>query len=406
MNDTEKVRWLFLDLNAYFASVEQQEIPALRGKPVAVVPMMADSTCCIAASYEAKAFGIRCGTLVREAKVLCPEIRLIEARHDLYVRYHHAIVDAVESCVPVAAVLSIDEMASQLLGSQKDIPNAQALAAKIKATIARQVGPYMKSSIGLAPNRFLAKLASDMQKPDGLTVIREMDLPHILYKLELRDLPGIGARMEKHLHEHGIYTMEELCRLSKAQTHAAWGGIVGEHFYAWLRGEVIRETPTQRRSISHSHVLEPEARTRTGAFKIAQKLVTNACIRLRKMDYWAGGLWVGVGFLGDHGWDNREGLDERQDTPTFLAALNRLWKTIPNERPIRVSAVLYPLIPRQRHTPSLFENPKQELLSKAMDQINARYGHYAAYYASLFDTKGKAPTRIAFTSIPDLSSEF
>src|SRR5262245_4242169 len=106
MSDTDRLHWLFLDLNSYFASVEQQEKPSLREVPVAILPVMTDTTCCIAASYEAKAFGIQTGTLVREAKALYPSLHLVEARQDLYVAYHHKIVEAVESCVPVDSVLS------------------------------------------------------------------------------------------------------------------------------------------------------------------------------------------------------------------------------------------------------------------------------------------------------------
>ena len=98
------LNWLFVDLNSYFASVEQQVRPELRGRPVGVVPMMADTTCCIAASYEAKAFGVRTGTIVADAKRMCPEIVLVEARHEIYIEYHHRVVEAVESCVPVTAV--------------------------------------------------------------------------------------------------------------------------------------------------------------------------------------------------------------------------------------------------------------------------------------------------------------
>src|SRR5437868_11444945 len=105
------VNWLFVDLNSYFASVEQQDRPELRRKPVGVVPMLADTTCCIAASYEAKAYGVRTGTIVADAKRLCPGIILVEGRHELYTEYHHRIVEAVESCLPVTAVCSIDEMA-------------------------------------------------------------------------------------------------------------------------------------------------------------------------------------------------------------------------------------------------------------------------------------------------------
>src|SRR6187402_2836954 len=98
---------LFVDLNSYFASVEQQVQPELRGKPVGVVPLMADTTCCIAASYEAKAFGISTGTKVAEARRLCPGIHLVEADHKVYVEYHDRLVAAVESCVHVDRVLSI-----------------------------------------------------------------------------------------------------------------------------------------------------------------------------------------------------------------------------------------------------------------------------------------------------------
>jgi DNA polymerase-4 len=190
---TDQVQWLFLDLNAYFASVEQQERPELRGVPVGVVPVMADTTSLIAASYEAKAFGIKTGTGVAEAKILCPKIRLVEARHAQYVRYHHAVVEAVDSCVPVDAIASIDEMVCRLTGSQKEIPVAVALAEKIKRTIKEKAGAYLKSSIGLATNRFLAKLASDMQKPDGLTILKKSELPGSLYRLTPRDLPGIDV---------------------------------------------------------------------------------------------------------------------------------------------------------------------------------------------------------------------
>src|SRR4051812_17846161 len=107
---TGLVDYLFLDLNSYFASVEQQETPALRGKPVGILPVMTDTTCCIAASYEAKAFGVKTGTLVPEARALCPAIRFVEARQDIYVAYHHRIVDTVEACIPIEHILSIDEM--------------------------------------------------------------------------------------------------------------------------------------------------------------------------------------------------------------------------------------------------------------------------------------------------------
>src|SRR3954453_2947714 len=208
------VNWLFVDLNSYFASVEQQDRPELRGKPVGVVPMLADTTCCIAASYEAKAFGVRTGTIVADAKRLCPGIPLVEARHELYVEYHHRIVEAVESCLPVTAVCSIDEMACRLMGRERPLLAAMELAGKVKARIRERAGECLRSSVGLATNRYLAKVASDMEKPDGLVALTLDILPEALRRLTLRDLPGIGARTEKRLNERGIHTMEDLLTLN------------------------------------------------------------------------------------------------------------------------------------------------------------------------------------------------
>ncbi len=221
MSDT--IDWLFLDLNAYFASVEQQENPALRGVPVAVVPVMTDTTCCIAVSYEARPFGIRTGTLVREARALCPSLRCVEARQDLYVTYHHRILEAVESCIPIENVLSIDEMICRLSGSQRQVGEAVGLAHKIKWVIAEKVGPLLRCSIGLATNRFLAKVASDFQKPDGLTVLREQDVPGKLYAMAVRELPGIGEQMESRLHAAGIRTVQQLCGFSPPRDEAFMG---------------------------------------------------------------------------------------------------------------------------------------------------------------------------------------
>src|SRR3954469_15148 len=118
--------------------------PSLRGKPIAVVPLFADTTCCIAVSYEGKAFGVKTGIKVGEAKKLCPGIQPIEGNHERYIPYHTRIVPAVESCIPVEAVCSIDEIACRLTGSQQNVQVAAALADKIKATIKTQVGSSLR----------------------------------------------------------------------------------------------------------------------------------------------------------------------------------------------------------------------------------------------------------------------
>jgi len=137
------VEWLFLDLNSYFASVEQQERPELRGRPIGIVPLITENTCCIAASYEAKAYGIKTGTSVADAKLVCPHLQLVEGRPKLYVEYHHRITEAVQSCIPISHVMSIDEMACRLMGRERFIPNANAIAYQIKEALRKVATPTL-----------------------------------------------------------------------------------------------------------------------------------------------------------------------------------------------------------------------------------------------------------------------
>lgn len=396
------LRWLFLDLNSYFASIEQELRPELRGKPVAVVPVMTDATCCIAVSHEAKKFGVKTGTMVSEARKLCPQISMIEARHKLYVEYHHAIVAAVESCLPVAVVMSIDEMACRLIGSEQALAKATAIAQTMKRAIREKVGSTLRCSIGLAPNRFLAKVASDMQKPDGLVVIQTSDLPQILYSLQLTDLPGVGPRMHQRLLVYGIRTVEQLCGLPKLQMKKIWRGIVGERFWHWLRGDDIAEPPTQKGTVGHSHVLPPTLRTEDGAYAVAQKLLQKATTRLRKMSYYAGGLVLSLRFVHDQSWSAKTSMVECQDTLTMLEALQVLWQQRPAGKPLAVGATLFDLVPAHLHNLSLFEDPKRARLMHAIDSINAKFGTDKVYFGGIHGVKHAAPTRIAFTSIPDL----
>jgi DNA polymerase-4 len=398
------LRWLFLDLNSYFASIEQELRPELRDRPVGVVPVMAETTCCIAASYEAKAFGVKTGTLVSEARKLCPEIQLIEARHQVYAEYHHKIVQAMESCLPVSVVMSIDEMAFRLIGEERTVENAVEIARRMKRALRKQVGSTLRCSVGVASNRFLAKVGSDMQKPDGLVVIKPSDLPDILFSLDPQDLPGIGRRMHKRLQKLGIKTTRQLCALSKQEMRQIWNGVVGERSWHWLRGDdLIEAAEQQRRTVSHSHVLPPELRTVESARAVAQKLVHKAGTRLRKMGYWAGGFSVCVRIGYELAWSEKIRLVECQDTLTLLEALHTLWKRYPStlKKPMAIGICLYDLVPEDVHTLGLFEDVKRTCLASAIDQINAKYGTDTVYFGGIHDVKSAAPTRIAFTSIPD-----
>jgi DNA polymerase-4 len=397
----ELVNWLYVDMNSFFASVEQELDPSLRGKPVAVVPLHADSTCCIAVSYEGKAFGVKTGTKVGEAKRLCPGMKFIEGDHSNYVRYHNKIVEAVDSCLPVESVCSIDEMACRLTGSQRNSEAAWALAVKIKSTIRTMVGSSLRCSIGVGPNRYLAKIAGDMQKPDGYTAIRPCDLPGILYQLKLRDLTGVGSKLEARLNRKGIHSMKALCSLSPEEMNQAWGSVCGEEMWHLLRGEEPVEKFTQQKSISHSHVLPPELRNEPGALRILKKLTDKAAVRLRQEGFFASGIQIFVRFLGQDSWTARCGLMETQDTLAFISAVITLWKELPQGPIFAVGVVMTGLTPEAFHSPSLFEDHRQNRLIKTLDRLNEKYGRDALHFGATHESAGLVPLRIAFTRIPD-----
>jgi DNA polymerase-4 len=420
-----RLRWLFLDLNSYFASVEQELVPSLRGRPVAVVPVLADTTCCIAASYEAKAFGVKTGTQVGEARRLCPGIELVEGRHELYVDYHNRIVEAVESVVPVSSVMSIDEMACRLMGREQPLLAALDLAQRVKAKIRDTVGSTLRCSVGLAQNRYLSKVASDMEKPDGLVALTPDILEAALLSLTPRDLPGVGPRMEKRLHAAGIRTMKELWALDREQMSDLWGGMGGEKLWHWLRGEDFHDEELEHaKSISHSHVLAPELRTRDGAYAVVCKLLHKAAMRLRTANLWASNLRLSAKFavpkdlssrqhnsgIPQLGWSASTPLVECQDNQTLTEGLRKLWATMPAGRdyakPFYVGVALSDLVPDHLHTLDLFAGLDREVrrtnLSKTMDSINKKHGTTMLFYASMLPAGTAAPTRIAFTSIPDL----
>lgn len=402
------LRALYVDFNAYFASVEQQLRPELRGRPVAVLPVVTDSTCCIAASYEARKFGVKTGTRVAAAKRMCPGIELIEARPATYVEYHHKLVAAVESCIHVGQVYSIDEMSCELLGRERQRERALAIAQRIKRTIAGTVGAGLRCSIGIAPNTFLAKTASDMQKPDGCVVIEDGDLPQCLFGLELRDLCGIGPAMEKRLRERKIDTIEKLCRASKPELRKVWGGIEGERVYARLRGEIVPMAPGARSSVGHSHVLPPHLRSHEAACSVLHRLLQKAAARLRDYRLIAGAMHVSVKYLDGAHWESRLGFDPTSDTVQLLQALARLWREYPASaaRPLAVGVTLLELNDEASRSGALFGRADtRDKLNAAIDKLNLRYGKHTLYFGGAHLALKSAPMRISFNHIPDVRVE-
>ena len=413
---------LFLDMNSFFASVEQQVQPTLRGQPLGVAPYTGDSGCIIAASKEAKAMGVKIGR-IGEAKMLCPKLKIVESRPALYMLYHKEIKKVIESFTPYFTPLSIDEFALFLTPREQNYQSAVKLGQDLKLAIKEKVGDYLTCSVGIGPSKFLAKMAGERKKPDGLTVVRLSELKSFYAGIKLTDITGINWRMEQVLKNFYINSPTDffncsLTRLRELLNHP------GRMWYFRLRGYEVDDHSSPTKTIGHSHVLPPQYRSREGAEAVIHKLIFKTAFRLRKENFWASGVAVTIGFMNlqsshretersavvaiskncgdDTHNDSTFSLSKRTtsfcDTKSltdhiFLLLKNCRWQS----KPIYVSISTFNLAKLCGNQISIFsEIEKQKSVSYVLDEINDRYGSETVYSASMYQALDSAPDRIPF----------
>ncbi len=285
------------------------------------------------------------------------------------------------------------------------------LAREIKVRIAATVGECLRSSIGIAPNGFLAKTASDMQKPDGLVVIEESDLPEVLVPPEI-------TRFLRHRRSEGkpfaCLRNHEPSNNSAGPPKKSCSGPGTElraiGFMPFSAARRSSGPPSERCTVGHSHVLEPKCRTRPLAEAVLHRLLQKAAARLRALGYLAGGLAVSVKFLGHQRWGDEMSFLETQDTLDFIRIFEMLWRRCPASLPppLAVGMTLFHLTAAHNATPNL---PQLKLsrwgqsLDLAVDRLNQCYGKNTVYFGGAQTALDSAPTRIAFTHIPALEKE-
>lgn len=278
-----KFRRLFIDFDSFYASVEQQDNPLYRGKPVIVVPCVSDYTCAIAASYEAKRMGVKTGTRVSEAKKKIGNLVVVEARPKRYVEVHNKIIEILYKHFEKIQILSIDEMACHI--EEDDDFECDMIASLLKIDLMDEIGEHISCSVGIARNVFLAKVAADMNKPNGFTVIGE-DYEDKLRSLDLTDLPGIADKMEARLNKSRIRTIDDLYSFDELSLKKAWGSIIGQRWWHMIRGSLQCDyglsTGDTPKSFGHTHVLPPQKRDDSGSFEVFESLLYKAIDRLHK----------------------------------------------------------------------------------------------------------------------------
>jgi DNA polymerase-4 len=273
---------MYVDMNSFFASCEQHNDPALRGKPVAVSAGNKYYATIIAPSIEAKRFGVKTGMKLYEARLLCPQLIAVDTHAVLYREAHIAIMNVLRHyCLDNEVIpKSIDEAAMNLTSYRMVYPDMKALAGRIKEDMINAVGEVVTCSIGIAPNTFLAKLATDFQKPNGLVEINKENLDEHLAQLTLTDLPGIGSRNERRLKLIGINTPLQMRYASQSLLRKAFGGIAGYYWHSRLNfGEVDLHNSGDYRSMSATRMVSSEQRE---SYQRLDALLISLCTKLEQ----------------------------------------------------------------------------------------------------------------------------
>lgn len=410
MRQPSQIERLYLDFDGFFASVEQQVDPELRGKPVGVVPF-ADSvrTCVIACSREAKLLGVKNVMNVLDAIALCPDIIFVPQKPDLYRRAHNTLLSEISAVVPLDAVKSIDELTCRV--APEDRTDPQQLGLRIKERVAKNVGQFIKCSIGFAANRQLAKMACKAGKPDGNMVWHPSEMPGPLLARTLSDVPGIGARLELRLARSGIHTMADLLATQPKHMRKLWGNVTGERLWYALHGYDLQTPPSGRGMYGHGRVLPPDYRTIEHAKSASRLLLVKAARRMRRDGWNAGRLWFGLEIIRAESFFRNAWLPDVHDDQAVLSALEGIWAEARTRLPrsiqiLRLYVTLLGLTrASERQLDLLLDDDRTrqrwERVTAAIDTLNRKYGKTLVSIGPWVPPPGGyAGGKISYTRIP------
>jgi len=420
-----------VDMNSYFASVEQQANPHLRGRPLGVCAYLHNNGCVIAASVEAKKLGVKVGMTLREAREQCPEMAFVQNDPPKYRAVTSRVFAILHELTDKVEHYSIDEAFLDLTGWYRDAAEAAWALGRAKLRIQSEVGEWLRCSVGIASSKFLAKLASDLQKPNGLVILDDTNLDEWLAKLELEDAWGIGKRIRRRLNRLGIFTLLDLKRhpvgnLMRALGKAGWQWHERLHGRDVDRMELVGARPPK--SVGHSFCVPRRANDRPGEIlAILLRLTERAGRRMRSYGLLTRAMDVQIGFRDPdeapgmhtswfHGGDGRSiaFADPADDVFTLADAATRLLASMWQGESVSFLAVtLTDLVPwsGQQVLPLLkgelegvayskhflANQTRRRETSRAVDKIRDRYGDESIVFASMLGlSTDYAPDRIGF----------
>jgi DNA polymerase-4 len=378
---------LHIDMDAFFISVEQRDQPWLQGKPAAVCGSLSRSVV-TSATYEARPYGIRAGMSVQDAKRRCPQLILVEGDHSKYTETAARIFSILKNYTPLVEVASIDEAYLDITQSLLLFRSPLHIAQSIKREIREE--EKLTCSIGAAPNKLLAKLASRLNKPDGLMMIEEEKAGEILKDLPVSSLFGIGPKLEGALNAMGIFTCGQLAHYPTSLLTKRFG-VIGERLHEMGLGldddpVVSFDDEEDPKSISHSVTLEEDTSNPTLLRKVLLQLSERVSQRMRRDCLYGQRVALTVRYSDFYTFTKQKTLSQSVNSGNeiFRHALE-IFESITHPKPIRLLGVGVSLLKREWFQLSLFERrEKMDHLLRAVDQVNDRFGDWTLTWASLF----------------------
>jgi DNA polymerase-4 len=378
----------------------------LRGKPIAVAAYVSPRGCILAPSIEAKRFGVKTGMRVMDGKVLCPNLLVLPSDPWKYRNVHLSLRQLIKEFTDDFNPKSIDEFVLNLTGYpcilSKDIKE---VGREIKMRIKKEIGDWLTVSVGISTNRYLAKLASGLQKPDGLTEINKENYWEVYSKLNLTDLPYIKERNAVRLWSIGVNNVVDFYKADIRILKLAFHSILGYYWHLRLRGWEIDNVNFARRSYGNSFALPKGLVKESELAPILTKLVTKMSFRLRQAGFKAKGVHLAIWYRDAGFW--HKGVTTHRvlfETREIYKEILRILRECPYHKPVRELAVsAFNLVKSKSLQLELFENTiKKENLTLGIDKINERWGNFVITSGRMVNTEKAVPDRIAFGGVKEL----
>jgi len=378
---------LHIDMDAFFISVEQRDNPSLRGKPAAVCGSLSRSVV-TSATYEARPYGIRAGMSTQEAKRRCPQLILVEGNHSKYTETAARIFSVLKEYTPLVEVASIDEAYLDITESLLLFQSPLHIAQSIKDQIREK--EELTCSIGVAPNKLLAKLGSGLKKPDGLVVIQKEDVEGILKNLPVSKLYGIGPKLTEALNSIGIFTCRQLGKFPVSVLSKKFG-VIGERLHEMGLG--LDDSPVvpfdeeeDAKSISHSVTLEEDTSDPKLLRKVLLQLSERVSRRMRREGFYGKRIAITIRYSDFFTFSKQKTLSKwvMSGNEIFQYAYE-IFRSISHPKPIRLLGVGVSQLKKEWCQLGLFEKrEKRDNLLKAMDRVNERFGDWTLTWAGLY----------------------